>query len=434
MSEDLAHQRFESVKEFYTTAFYTLIAVSAILLIGSGLLGPYIFGFFNIGDTIQNNTKSLIFLVLASCIALINEIAVSIPQCYQRFDIASYITIFGKIVYVTIIYTYFSVYPTINTMILAILISNGIVLLLNIFYGYKLFPNMNFSFKYIKQFQLMRMIKFGMKIQVAFFANYIANNLDKILIGKNLGSASIAIYDIGTKIITFLREIPYVFFLIIMPYSSELLARNDVGMVKKMGTEFTKYFLIFSSILFSLIMITGESILKFWIGNNLNTVSVYVLHVLLVGATVHLSTGILTSILKSAGKMRPEIIGNATILIVNCILSVAFIKVWGLKGVVWGTSIGFIIGSVVLFFLGTKALNISFFEFMFEIFFVPIVNVIVIVGTSIILKRVFDSIDLPGMGRFTVHFLIGSFLSAVDVLILIKMKLLPEIEILRKKV
>jgi Na+-driven multidrug efflux pump len=200
-----------------------------------------------------------------------------------------------------------------------------------------------------------------------------------------------------------------------------------------MGTEFTKYFLIFSSIIFSLIMITGESILKFWIGNNLNTVSVYILHVLLVGATVHLSTGILTSILKSSGKMRPEIIGNATILIVNCILSFALINVWGLKGVVWGTSIGFIIGSVVLFFLGTKALNIPFTEFMFEIFFVPTINVIVIVGTSIILKKAFYSIDLPNMERFAVHFLIGSVLSVIDVLILIKMKLLPEIEILKKK-
>jgi O-antigen/teichoic acid export membrane protein len=434
IAEDLAFKRYESVKEFYTTAFYTLLAISAILIVGSALFGPYIFRFFNIGDTIKSNTNALIFLVTTSCVALVNEIAVSIPQCYQRFDIASYISIAGKIVFVLIIYIYFSIHPTINTMIMAIFISNSSILLLNIFYGYKLFPSLNFSFKYIKKFQLIRMIKFGMKIQVAFFANYVANNLDKLLIGKYLGSASIAIYDIGTKIISFLREIPYVFFLIIMPYSSELLASNDLNAVKKIGTDFTKYFLIFSSIIFSLIAITGESLLKFWIGNSLNPVSVYVLHVLLVGATVHLSTGILTSILKSAGKIRPEIIGNAAIMVINCILSVTFIKIWGIKGVVWGTSIGFIFGSIVLFYLGTKALNISFAEFMFEIFFVPTVNVVVIVGTSLILKKVLYSIEIANAEQLAVHFLIGCFLFIVDVLILIKIKLLPSIEFQKKKI
>lgn len=432
ISEDLAHKKYDSIKEFYCTAFYTLIAISAILIAASGIFGPYIFGFFNIGDTIQNNSRSLFFLVITSCVALLNEIAVSIPQCYQRFDIASYISIVGKILYVSIIYTFFSSNPTIDTMIMAIFISNSAILFLNLIYGYKLFPSLSLSLKYVKKFQLIRMISFGMKIQVAFFANYIANNLDKLLIGKYLGPASIAIYDIGTKIITFLREIPYVFFLIIMPYSSELLASNDLSKVRKVATDFSKYFLMFSSIIFSSIIISGESVLTFWIGKNLNPDSVYVLHVLLVGATVHLSTGILTSILKSAGKMRPEIIGNAAIMVINSILSVTFIHFWGIKGVVWGTSIGFIVGSIVLFYFGTKALEISFVEFMFEIFFIPTINAVLIVGIAIILKKLSYSLEITDVGRLVVHFLAGSTLALADILILMKIKLLPALEFKKK--
>jgi O-antigen/teichoic acid export membrane protein len=433
ISEDLAYKKYESIKEFYCTAFYTLLAISVILIAASVLFGPFIFGFFNIGDTIQNNARSLVFLVIASCVALLNEIAVSIPQCYQRFDIASYISIAAKIIYLSIIYTLFSSNPTINTMIFAIFISNSTLLLLNILFGYKLFPSLTFSFRHIKKFQLIRMINFGMKIQVAFFANYIANNLDKLLIGKFLGPASIAIYDIGTKIITFLREIPYVFFLIIMPYSSELIASNDLSKIRNIATGFSKYFLIFSSIIFSLIIITGESILTFWIGKNLNPDSVYILHVLLIGATVHLSTGILTSILKSAGKMRPEIIGNAAIMIINCILSVTFIHFWGIKGVVWGTSIGFIIGSIVLFYYGTKALGISFPGFMFEIFFIPAINAVLIIGISLIFKNMSFGLDITETGKLAFRFLTGCTLALADALILIKLNFLPAFEFQKKR-
>jgi O-antigen/teichoic acid export membrane protein len=269
------------------------------------------------------------------------------------------------------------------------------------------------------------MFHFGVKIQIAFIANYFANNLDKILIGKFLGPAYITVYDIGTKIITFLREIPFVFFLIIMPYSSELFAVKDIDKIKQISLEFTRYFLVFASVVFSFVYFTGESVLRFWIGNTINPQSVYVLHVLLIGSIIHLSTGIMTTILKSAGKIRPEIIGNTVILIVNCILSVTLITFFGLKGVVWGTSLGFITGSIVLFYLSTKALDIPFSYFIVEIFKVPLLNALIMFFVNSSVSQITFRFLICSDFRLFINISIGLISMFLNVLILYKLRYLP---------
>jgi PST family polysaccharide transporter len=426
ISEDLAKKNYNAIKEFYTTAFFSLLFLSIFLILLTYLLNPVIFSYVNIGGTIQDNSASLLFLVSVSCLALINEIAVSIPQCYQRFDIASYITIFGRFVYLSIIILFFCKHPSINNLIIAILISNFLVLFLNVLYGYKLFPQLSFSLINFKIHQLKRMISFGIKIQISFVATYFANNYDKLLIGKYMGASSITVYDIGSKIITFLREIPYVFFLIIMPFSSELFASNDTQKIKKIAIDFTKTFLIFSSVIFSFVYYSGEAILKFWIGNTINPLSVYVLHVLLIGAVLHLSTGIITSILKSAGRMQPEIIGNSVILIINLIFSTFLIMAFGIKGVVWGTSFGFIIGSIVIFYYATKILQIPFGFFMYSILKIPLINAIAILIINILIQKlVFNYFNFSDNQLIFVKIGIGITTAVFSMLLLIKLKLLP---------
>ena len=426
ISEDLVLKKNESVKEFVCTAFYTLLLITAVIVLLSIIISPFIFAFFKIGGDVHDNSFALNFLIFASSIGLINEIAVSIPQCYQRFDIASYIGISGKIIYLIIVLSLVFFHLTIPGLIFAVLISNISVFVLNLFFSYKLFPQLSLSPGFIKKNQFKRMFQFGVKLQVVFLATYIANNLDKLLIGKFLGPTYITIYDIGSKIISFFREIPYVFFLVIMPYSSELYMVNEIEKLKKICSNYTAHFVLICSVLFAFVFYNAESILKFWIGNNVNPLSVYILRVLLVGSIVHLSTGIMTTILKVTGNLRPELIGNLTIAIINFLLSIVLIFLYGIKGVVWGTTIGFVFGSIVIYFLSTKAYKMNFGKFLGQIFIIPIVNAVVFTSINFYLgNKLLIFCKHNEFQEILINFNIGFGILLLNLVILYKLKLLP---------
>jgi O-antigen/teichoic acid export membrane protein len=191
---------------------------------------------------------------------------------------------------------------------------------------------------------LREMFAYGAKMQVSRLGGLVCFQLDKLIISRVLGVASVSFYEVSSRLTSFMRAVPLVMVSALIPATSELGARNDRERILRTYYLASKYVAMMTVAMVSYVVLEARSLVNLWIGPGFED-SVVLIQVLAIGYGANVLGASASQ--TGAGVGRPEFDMRSTVLlaVVNPILSLLLVREFGAPGAALGTSIALVISA-----------------------------------------------------------------------------------------
>ena len=269
-----------------------------------------------------------------------------------------------------------------------------LVLCVNVYYSIKRL-NTRFIFKGFEFGLLKEMWVFTFFIFLNQIIDQVNWSVDKFLLGRNIGTASVAVYGIGGQINTMYLQFSTSISNVFVPKVNRIVAESDdnnelTSLFTKIGRlQFIVMCLITSGFAFF-----GREFIKFWAGKGYE--GAYYVTLLLIGpVTIPLIQNIGIEIQRAKNKHKTRSVVYFFIAISNIFVSIPLIKRFGPVGAAAGTAFALFIGNILFmnwYYHNRIGINIKYF--WKEIAkFIPALILPVIVGC--IIAKTIDLYKLP---------------------------------------
>jgi O-antigen/teichoic acid export membrane protein len=367
-----ALQDEQSIRRFIATAFYASAVIGAGIFIVSIFCAKPMFHLFLKNDSLKQYTAVFILIMLSAALSQLSMIFVYVPRGLQRYDFSSVVSVIARTAYIVAVIVLcmrgFGLYSLIVAQYVFILVIGGLSLTLT----RRFVTRLSFSPTLFDWSIFKTMILFGTKIQVGTVAVIIVQGFDKLLIAHFYGARLVAIYDIGSRLIMFLKDLPTFLFASMTSRTSELHSLDNHDKLKELYLVGTKYMSVICFAAIPLLFPITSEILNVWMRQPVDPLSIYVFQVLLISTMANATTGLGTAIGIGIGK--PGIIAYSSIAmaVVNVVGSIAFFYAFGAKGVVWGTATGLIVATIYYYILLNRSMNVGHGKFLSSAISIPL--------------------------------------------------------------
>jgi O-antigen/teichoic acid export membrane protein len=385
ISEHSASKEKSTLRDFVCTAFYLSIVVACVIVGLTALFGNSALKLVMESEMAHEHSTLFLLLVSAVSIGMINELFHSIPQGLQRFDVACGMSMVQNAAFALGVFALMERGLGLEGAIAARAIANSLSLCVGLAVGKRMISLFSLNPIRFNKVLLHHMFSFGIRVQASYLSTWISQNFDKILLARFLDLKSVAIYEIGAKLVMLIRQVPMIIFTIFISRSSELNTQGRTYETNSLYVWATWVFALVTIGLIAFLQPTAPIVLNVWLRTEIDSLSTYTFRVLLLGAVFHLVTGVGTSIAKGIGKPGLEARASSLGAVLNIGLSLALFSICGVKGVVWGTTLSFMATTLVYFMLLNKHLEISSIRFLSRLLLLPTVvfTVSVFVGSAI---------------------------------------------------
>ncbi|MEI4828895.1 oligosaccharide flippase family protein [Bacillus sp. FJAT-53711] len=308
---------------------------------------------------------------------------------YEKFIFQKVISIVSSIINPLIVLPilmmgYGSVSMTVVTTII-----NFIVILINIYYCFRVLK-IKIVFKKFEKSLLSEIIVFSSFIFLNLIIDKIYWSTDQIILGIFSGTAAISVYTIGASFTGYFSGFSAAI--------SNVFLSRVTGMVTKevSGTEVSDLFIrigriqyIILSFALSGFIVFGKEFIILWVGKAYSDAFVIAI-VILVPMIVSLVQSMGGIILQAKNLQTFKSVIYAVTAIVNIFISIIFAQWWGTIGCALGTAIAFTIGNIIIMNLYYwKKINIDIPKFWINIFYMSLPFIISLVFGEILNKLVF---------------------------------------------
>ncbi len=191
---------------------------------------------------------------------------------------------------------------------------------------------------------LREMFGYGTKMQVSRLGGLVCFQVDKLIISRVLGIASVSFYEVSSRLTSFMRAVPLVMISALIPATSELGARNDRARILQTYLLASKYVAMVTVAMVAFLVLEARSVLTFWLGQGFED-SVILVQILAIGYGVNVLGGAASQ--TGAGVGRPEFDMRSTVLlaVLNPILSMLLVRRFGAAGAAAGTTLALVIAA-----------------------------------------------------------------------------------------
>ena len=265
--------------------------------------------------------------------------------------------------------------------------------------AYRILPQMIIHPKFFSLAMFKRLWKFGFKVQIAGFSEFINRQLDKVLLGYFLNVRMVAFYELGSKMALTAGSLPSVLLQAIEPASSEMDTEKDTKALNQLYTRGTKY-LVFLTFPLSILVITNASpIMHFWMSGPGYEKSALAIQILTIGYSFFLVNSVGRLMARGMGVPQYEMISALIILGLNIALSIILIILFGFIGALIGTCMSAIIGSLFFMIRFHKHIKRTTMSFLKDVCLKPFLACIIAVPVSFVIDFLFHYINFSPSER-----------------------------------
>lgn len=340
--------------------------ISLICIICGIVMLTNIRGIFGAGLTdTEYGTASILmaFMIVNLSLTFPNSIFNSIITSQERFLFQKTITLFQYLMnpFLTLpllIAGFGSIGMVAITTMLTVSVLVG-----NIYYCFKKL-NARFIFKDLQFSLLKEMWVFTFFIFLNQIVDQINWGVDKYLLGRILGTVSVAIYGVGAQINTLYVQFSSSVSSVFIPSVNRIVA--ETGDDNELTTLFTRVgriqFIIVSLILTGFVFF-GRPFIRFWVGEGYSE-SYYIALLLISPVTVPLIQNLGIEIQRAKNKHKTRSIVYFFIAIANVFVSVPLIHIFGPTGAALGTTISLTVGNIMFmnwYYHNRLGINIKYF-------------------------------------------------------------------------
>jgi len=217
-----------------------------------------------------------------------------------------------------------------------------------LFYTKQLIPELAFGVHFLSFQQIKSMLPFGMRIQVSKLAELASYQSDKVLLAFLLPMQFVTMYDLGARIASLMRDLPYSLTSAVFPAASEMHEKADFEKLWKMYDRGSKYMLVVTFPMLIGIWLTAHLVIGMWLGNVAIEVYQSVL-ILSFAYWVVISLAMSFSVGTGMGWSTPIMQSALLQAVLNIVLSYVLIKEIGFVGALYGTTISIVIANGILY-------------------------------------------------------------------------------------
>jgi O-antigen/teichoic acid export membrane protein len=218
--------------------------------------------------------------------------------------------------------------------------------------AYRLNPRIEIKRRYYDSAQMRKLFGYSLFAFLMIIGKKLIFYTDAIVIGIFMPVASVTIYSVANRLVTYLLQVSETMG-VLTPAASEMGARNDRAAIGEMLVLSTKYMLLIALPVAAVFFVLGDSFITLWMGQEYAG-SAVILSILTVSVLAHLLEMPAHTMLLGLGKHRIVALFTLAQAIVNLVLSIALVKPYGLKGVALGTTIPMVAFTFIALFVYLK--------------------------------------------------------------------------------
>lgn len=204
-----------------------------------------------------------------------------------------------------------------------------------------------FVFRKLKLSLLKEMWVFTVFIFINQIVDQINWSVDKFLLGRLTGTASVAIYGVGGQINNLYLQLSNSISNVFIPKVNQIVAEsNDNDELTILFTRVGRIQFIVVALVLSGFTFFGDTFIRYWAGNGYKE-AYYVALLLIFPVTVPLIQNLGVEIQRAKNKHKTRSVIYFIIAIANVFISIPLVKMLGPIGAAIGTAISLIVGNII---------------------------------------------------------------------------------------
>ena len=336
------HEDYERINRvlFSGMVFYFL---HGLLLVGLGLLAQgFIFDFFDI----QGAETAYLFALAASAVGNFGVMFLSVFRGAQRMDKSNAIEMGMSILNAVGVVTVLQLGWGLSGLAINAFFNAIALAVVSWWSVRRAMPWMSLAFCFDGAL-LGEMFRYGAQILVSRVGSVVSFKLDKLIVARFLGLATVPFYEFGARLSSMMRAVPLLMMSALIPATSELGARNEKEKIVQTYLVASKYIALMTVGIAAFVALEAESLLRLWLGPGVEQ-SVILVQILVIGYAANVICGPASQ--TGAGVGRPEFDMRSTILLIvlTPVFGIALVRQFGVQGVAIGTTLALTIAAIYL--------------------------------------------------------------------------------------
>jgi O-antigen/teichoic acid export membrane protein len=343
MAHYRAHRDARALNEIASTLFFVFLVIGLVayaLTIGVAFNLDHIFRV----TPVQAETGKWILTIIGLYVALNFPFSVygGVMAGFQRYDANNFVAIVTSVVAALVNAAVLLAGGDLLTLVAA---TTGVRILAFFVYrlnAYRIFPDLRISLSRFRTSRLREVTGFSIYSSIIDWANKLNYQLDEIVIGVFMGSASVAVYAVAERIISGTQRLTNQLNGVLFPTVVDSDAGEHRERLQQILLQGTRLSLAMVLPLAVTLILLADPLLRVWLRDKATPTmlgAVPLIQILAVGVVIRVGNATGTTVLKGAGCHRMLAFVNLGTGLVNVALSIMLIKPYGLVGVAWGTLI-----------------------------------------------------------------------------------------------
>lgn len=212
--------------------------------------------------------------------------------------------------------------------------------------------NNRFTFNGIEKNLFKSLFGFTFFIALNMIVDQINTGIDRVLLGRFIGTAEVAVYSVGSNLYTHYKQISVAVSGVFTPRIHRIY--NKYQNESERNAFLTELFIKVGRIQFLILMlfvsgivIFGRAFIRFWVGDGYES-SYYVALLLVIPTTIPLMQNLGIEIQRAANKHQFRSIIYFFMAIANLIMTIFLCQIYGAAGAAFGTAISVILANGII--------------------------------------------------------------------------------------
>lgn len=205
--------------------------------------------------------------------------------------------------------------------------------------AYRVFPPLRIHPSLFRRARLREVTGFSIYASIIDWANKLNYQMDQVVIGVFLGSASVAVWAPAERIISGVQRLTNQLNGVLFPTIVDSDASQRHERLRQIFLQGTRLSLAMVVPIATALVMLADPLVRAWLGDQAQAVAgcIPVIQILAVAVAIRVGNATGNTLLKAAGEHRFLAWVNLGTGFVNVVLSILLVRRFGLVGVAWGT-------------------------------------------------------------------------------------------------
>jgi O-antigen/teichoic acid export membrane protein len=340
VSQHYTHRDYVSLSRVVNAGIlmFSVIAVVCVLTVNlsSGFLISVFFGRSSI--PVQQLQHLIRLLSVAIALNLLAFPFASVISGLQRLDLTNLLWALSAIITAVLAAIFVELGKGITGLVDAIVLTSGILFLLNVVLAWSLLPQLRIKPGLIRVKDIKALSAFSLKVYIVQITASVYIHTEKLLLAHFAGPTPVGWYEIASDLAMKIKNAPALLMTPLMPAAAELEARGDDARTSQLYYRAHKYLAFIGIAMFTVVGLLAHRFIELWLGPGFSATARAL--IVLTGVQIaNLAGGPALLILVGRGTLGPAVRFALVGMFGTVIVSSILISRWGFTGALYGTSV-----------------------------------------------------------------------------------------------